>query len=325
MSNVWDHSTQKGSPLLLLLALADHAADDGFCWPGIPRLAQKIRMSERSVTRLLKSLEDDGDLHVIRQNGQHNWYVVRVGMTDEKVGDVLLNRGFETSENNPFLPTPVKLSPLTNETQTTDKTTDNLSGGTDIATPEPLTQLCQPNLHEPSTNRKEPEENQEPPAADPVDAFKARHSDNPFGLAQETEKARDEIEHPDFADPARDVDQWDTAFRTFCIAFLPGCDPGRMPKKKRRQMTREIQRLAQEVHASPQDAVGAIRDLASLEAWLVGPSATPFNARWAEGFQNTLIADERLLSARIASKAKTKDRGAHTPRRAKDAPAYVRS
>jgi hypothetical protein len=30
MTKVWDHSTQKGSTLLLLLALADHAADDGF-------------------------------------------------------------------------------------------------------------------------------------------------------------------------------------------------------------------------------------------------------------------------------------------------------
>jgi len=37
MSYVWEASKAKGSELLLLLAIADHAADDGYCWPGIPR------------------------------------------------------------------------------------------------------------------------------------------------------------------------------------------------------------------------------------------------------------------------------------------------
>ena len=42
MTQVWDTSEQKGSALLLLLALADHAADDGFCWPGIQPDCQAV-------------------------------------------------------------------------------------------------------------------------------------------------------------------------------------------------------------------------------------------------------------------------------------------
>jgi hypothetical protein len=88
MTKVWDHSTQKGSTLLLLLALADHAADDGFCWPGVARLAKKIRMSERSVMRKIQDLERDKELAVSRSHGEHNWYVVRLGMTDEEVKQI---------------------------------------------------------------------------------------------------------------------------------------------------------------------------------------------------------------------------------------------
>ena len=53
MNRVWDESQHKGSTLLLLLAIADHAADDGYCWPNVKTLAQKIRMSRRQTIRLL--------------------------------------------------------------------------------------------------------------------------------------------------------------------------------------------------------------------------------------------------------------------------------
>jgi hypothetical protein len=33
MSQVWEHSTRKGTRLLLLLALADFANDEGICYP----------------------------------------------------------------------------------------------------------------------------------------------------------------------------------------------------------------------------------------------------------------------------------------------------
>lgn len=58
MTAVWEHSQHKGSALLLLLAIADHAHDDGRgAYPSVAALARKIRMSERQVQRILQLLE----------------------------------------------------------------------------------------------------------------------------------------------------------------------------------------------------------------------------------------------------------------------------
>jgi hypothetical protein len=57
MTRVWEHSRHKGSALLLLLAIADHAHDDGSgAWPSVAHLARKVRMSERQVQRLIRVL-----------------------------------------------------------------------------------------------------------------------------------------------------------------------------------------------------------------------------------------------------------------------------
>ena len=50
---VWHNSQQTGSGLLVLLAIADHANDDGICWPSVARLARMARVSERQCQRLI--------------------------------------------------------------------------------------------------------------------------------------------------------------------------------------------------------------------------------------------------------------------------------
>lgn len=70
MSSVWKHSQQRGTALLLLLALADSANDYGECYPGIAYLAQKCRMKERNLQVLLKDLEQSGELVIHRNQGQ---------------------------------------------------------------------------------------------------------------------------------------------------------------------------------------------------------------------------------------------------------------
>ena len=65
MSKVWEHSAMKGSALLLLLAIADFADDDGAAFPGTETLAAKIRMSERQVIRLRQILYESGELQYI--------------------------------------------------------------------------------------------------------------------------------------------------------------------------------------------------------------------------------------------------------------------
>ncbi len=61
-SAVWEQSRQSGGVLLILLALADHADDYGYCYPSIPRLAKKGRMSVRNVQVILEQLEFAGEI-----------------------------------------------------------------------------------------------------------------------------------------------------------------------------------------------------------------------------------------------------------------------
>lgn len=162
MSRVWEKSTQKGSALLLLLAIADHAADDGYCWPGIPVLAKKIRMSERSVMRLVKQIEEDGELYVIRSN-RNNRYVVTVGMRQSNLDAVARSRGFPLPEY---------------PSDDLSRDTGDEPGDTHVTSE--VTQSCHPNLHEPSMNHHEDTElfpagdpKEEPTTTDkPITEFK---------------------------------------------------------------------------------------------------------------------------------------------------------
>lgn len=60
MTAVWDKGTRyaEGS-LLVLLAMADWANDDGRCFPSMPELAAKSRLTERQVYAVLKLLKAD--------------------------------------------------------------------------------------------------------------------------------------------------------------------------------------------------------------------------------------------------------------------------
>lgn len=61
MTMVWDRFDGTGSELLLALALADHAHDNGrHIYPTIKSLAKKTRQSERTVQRQLQTMVETG-------------------------------------------------------------------------------------------------------------------------------------------------------------------------------------------------------------------------------------------------------------------------
>ena len=71
MTSVWDDlRTQAHSELLVLLALADWANDDGYCWPTISALATKARLSERAVQQILGRLTTTGRIRRIQGGGR---------------------------------------------------------------------------------------------------------------------------------------------------------------------------------------------------------------------------------------------------------------
>lgn len=57
---VWRDKKLKGGKLLVMLALADHATEDGDSWPGMPLLTDKTRLTDRQIRRVLNTLAEDG-------------------------------------------------------------------------------------------------------------------------------------------------------------------------------------------------------------------------------------------------------------------------
>lgn len=83
MTQVWDRSSQKGSPLLLMLAIADNANDAGEAWPSVATLAKKVRMSERAVHYLIERVKASGELQVDEGGGRHHTNLYKITLKGE--------------------------------------------------------------------------------------------------------------------------------------------------------------------------------------------------------------------------------------------------
>ena len=84
MTHVWATSKQKGSALVLLLAIADYAHDDGGgAYPSVETLAAKCRMTDRNVQLLIRSLCDAGELCVEVGTGPHRSNMYRLPMGEK--------------------------------------------------------------------------------------------------------------------------------------------------------------------------------------------------------------------------------------------------
>jgi DNA-binding transcriptional MocR family regulator len=60
MSKVWAAGPKKHVDRYVLLAIADNANSEGFAYPSLRFLANKTRLSERTVMRAIQTLEQDG-------------------------------------------------------------------------------------------------------------------------------------------------------------------------------------------------------------------------------------------------------------------------
>lgn len=69
MARVWELSRNKGNDLLMLLAIADFADDEGNAYPSVPTLAKKCRMKPRNANNILAALRVSGELEVQQNEG----------------------------------------------------------------------------------------------------------------------------------------------------------------------------------------------------------------------------------------------------------------
>lgn len=67
LARVWEHSRHSGTHLLMMLAIADFADDDGRAYPAVGTLAKKCRMTPRNANLILAELRKSGEL-VVKPN-----------------------------------------------------------------------------------------------------------------------------------------------------------------------------------------------------------------------------------------------------------------
>ena len=71
MSWVWDNSPYEGKALLIHLAMADFASDEGVLWPSQITLARKSRSTDRYVRDVVKDMVRDELLEImLESNGR---------------------------------------------------------------------------------------------------------------------------------------------------------------------------------------------------------------------------------------------------------------
>ena len=91
MARVWELSDQRGNDLLMLLAIADFADDDGNAYPSVQTLATKCRMKPRNANVILAALRESGELDV-RQNegprGTNRYRIVLPGFPLQNLAGV---------------------------------------------------------------------------------------------------------------------------------------------------------------------------------------------------------------------------------------------
>lgn len=72
MAAIFESTTLGPTERLVMLALADHADDDGRCYPSISRLCQRTGLSERAVQNNTRKLVEAGYIRIVIGGGKGN-------------------------------------------------------------------------------------------------------------------------------------------------------------------------------------------------------------------------------------------------------------
>ncbi len=103
MSAVFDSKTLGPTERLVMLALADHADDEGKCYPSISRLQDRTGLSERAVQKTVTALRESGHLSVKVGGGRGNANLYTVNANPAPQTPYLVHPApetpFETSVN----------------------------------------------------------------------------------------------------------------------------------------------------------------------------------------------------------------------------------
>lgn len=97
MASVLDNYTGEASKKLVYLILANHANDEGVCWPSVDTIAAQSNLSRRQTFRRIAELRKEGLVQVKKRREQSSLYNVLTCVSDAddtyvSVTDVTQNR-----------------------------------------------------------------------------------------------------------------------------------------------------------------------------------------------------------------------------------------
>lgn len=116
MTLVWSKAPVQGGDLLVLLALADNADDNGNTYPGIPYIASKARMSDRNVQLCVRKMEQRGFIKIVPNGGPSgaNKYKINMDLLTNLPDDFVPAKRPAGGEN---ISPPKNLHPVKSATQ----------------------------------------------------------------------------------------------------------------------------------------------------------------------------------------------------------------
>ena len=104
MTAVWSDAPYDGGALIVMLALADWADDVGYCFPKVPAIAKKSRLTERQVHNILRAFRRDGTLSVDRGGGRgvpNRYYINPEKFSLKSVSLKLETKTLKSKTDNP--------------------------------------------------------------------------------------------------------------------------------------------------------------------------------------------------------------------------------
>lgn len=118
---------QTATARFILIVLADFANDAGEAWPSIPTLAARTALSERSVRRALRLLEEEGFIERRERRGRRNSNVyslrlsanaqAKTGQTDRFSDQKPVTMTGQTCQSDRSKPASLTTNPLKRTTQ----------------------------------------------------------------------------------------------------------------------------------------------------------------------------------------------------------------
>ena len=137
MARVWEYSSHKGNDLLMLLAIADFADDEGKAYPSVNTLAKKCRMQARGANKVLATLRASGELDIRQNEGPKGTNLYRVVLDAYPLSNRTPPVQMDTPSNRTAPPVqmdPLPLShgtdePSVNHQETSEGAQALLSGG----------------------------------------------------------------------------------------------------------------------------------------------------------------------------------------------------